>query len=151
MHSSEPTTTVQMPFEVRVLTPRLLAALRSTMFGSRLTITPRRISQVADELGVAFQGYMIVASDDAIEQLGKRLAEDGLGHSAAVKLVSTLLEFSEDIRPVASEIPRHAARFSMVLLAGYMGAREAYLLREQEITRKALERAREQHELMPEP
>lgn len=129
------------------LAPRLLAALRTTMFGSRLLVTPRRLGQIAEEAAGSYQRYLAGEEcDDTVEDFGQRLAQDGLGHRSTLALVGALHESAGALAPCEPSVARAAARYSTHLLAGYMEAREAYLLKEQERTRLALERARAQHD-----
>lgn len=124
------------------LTARLLVVLRATMFDSRLTITPRRSSQIAASCAGALQRYLADAEGAAAATVfGQSLAQEGLGHSSLLALAEVLLE-SGSPQANQADAARTPARYTLALLAGYMQGREAYLLAEQERTRLALERAR---------
>lgn len=124
------------------LAGKLQAALRATMFGSRLTITPRRSSQLAAACATSLQRYLAREEDDAsINRFGQDLAHEGLGHSSLLAKVEVLQGVALAHGPQPAAAPG-IERYILALLAGYMQGREAYLLAEQERTRLALERAR---------
>lgn len=123
------------------LARQLQASLRATIFESRLAVTPRRLAQLADEVAADFIGYAACRDGAMARARGRRLAGEGLGHSAALALVEAL--------HMAAETPEQrqaTVAYCTPLLCGYMEAREEQLLREQERTRIALERARARHE-----
>lgn len=119
------------------LARQLQAALRATIFESRLAVTPRRLAQLADEAAADFIGYADGHNDAMARALGRRLAGEGLGHRAALALVEALHSAAE-----TQGQRQTTAQYCTQLLWGYMEAREEHLLREQERTRIALERAR---------
>lgn len=140
-------TTLDVPatLDTTVVAQRLLTALRSTLFGSRLTITPRRISQIASEIAADFCHYTSgTGNADATRTFGRRLANDGLGHSAVLALVSALHEVAWQHHQSEATAAPISVSYNGALLAGYMEERETYLLKEQEISRLALERVRTQ-------
>lgn len=124
------------------LAQRLNAALQATIFSSRLTVTPRRIGQLAAGCADSFQRYLLREEDnEAVSAFGQQLAQDGLGHASLLALIEALQGFvwEQDMLDAA----RAASRYGLSLLAGYMAARESYLLAEQERTRVALGRAQQ--------
>jgi hypothetical protein len=124
------------------LAGKLQAALRATMFGSRLTITPRRSGQLAATCATSLERYLARKADDvAVNRFGQDLAQEGLGHSSLLAKVEVLqnVALANGRQPDAAP---SVERYILALLAGYMQSREAYLLAEQERTRLALERAR---------
>lgn len=131
---------VYVPSDVdaRELTEQLRTALQATLFGSRLMVTPRRIGQIASEATSAFLAYLTAPEDDGAATLfGRRLANDGLGHTTLLTLVGALQQFAweRSVTPLANS-------YCGKLLGGYMEGRELYLLSEQERVRTALDRAR---------
>jgi hypothetical protein len=124
------------------LAGKLQAALRATLFGSRLTITPRRSGQLAAACAASLQRYLAHEEDDAsVNRFGQNLAQEGLGHSSLLAKVEVLQGLALAHGPQPPATPS-VERYILALLAGYMQSREAYLLAEQERTRLALERAR---------
>lgn len=113
------------------------AALRASLFESRLMVTPRRLAQLAGATAASFGQYCRgQASAEHIRALGGNLAAEGLGHSSVLVLVELLHRQGDADQRMG------AISFCTPLLCGYMAAREAELLRVQERTRLALERAR---------
>lgn len=143
--TNEPVTT-SSALDAERLSQRLLAALRATLFDSRLSVTPRRVGQIAAEAAGAFTGYRGDPADDAAAHAaGRRLAQEGLGHASILAIVAALHDAA--LAGPGATLPaagRHATQYCGRLLAGYMAAREADLLVEQERTRQALDRARGQ-------
>lgn len=128
------------PVSAEALAPALLAALRPTLFESGRLVSPRRAGQLAATFAGSFQAYSAdEAGDTAARAFGQQLAHEGLGHSGALALVAALHQ-QVDAGPSADR--RRAVAYCGALLAGYMAAREALILREQEQTREALQRAR---------
>lgn len=126
------------------LAGRLAGALRATLFASNLRINPRRLQTIA---AAAADSYLAFAAGElqpaAATAYGRSLAADGLGHAGVVALVEALLLAAWADEPGEAAPPR-ALGYTSSLLAGYMAAREAALLQEQERTRVALERVRAQ-------
>jgi hypothetical protein len=140
-------TTLQSPGSAATehdLTAALQRALQATLFTSGLLITPRRVAQVAREIGHGFQAFVTQGDGASVYEAGQRLASDGLGHASVLAIVEALHESSWRQAAGAQEAQPASVSYCGKLLAGYMSERESSLLREQERTRVALERARAQ-------
>jgi hypothetical protein len=137
-------TTAHSALTAAELTDRLAAALRATLFASKLRITPRRLQTIA---AGAAASYLAFAAGElepaAVDAYGRELAADGLGHATLLALVELLLRAAWEAEP-GEGAPSKALGYTGALLAGYMAAREEALLREQERTRAALDRVRAQ-------
>ena len=127
----------------------LQRALQATLFTSGLRITPRRVKAVAHELGVAFQACVQQNDYSAARQTGQHLASEGLGHGSVLALVEELHRSSWKNGGCAEASLPASVRYSGGLLEGYMAERESLLLREQERTRVAFDRARTQSNAAP--
>jgi hypothetical protein len=127
------------------LSKSLRSALQGTLFGSRKLVTPRRLGQIAEDASSSFGAYLDGVNDaQTVCDFGRRLASDGFGHTTILALVATLQTYTWN-QPVGHDGKQPAAvSYSTSLLRGYMEEREAYLLKEQEMTRRALDRARTQ-------
>jgi hypothetical protein len=117
-------------------------SLRASVFSSGLNVSPRRVQQIAAETADTL--VRLVGMADAsgeITAFGRKLAQIGIGHQSMVALIAALHRGTWASAP-AAEIPL-SIRVEGPLLLGYMAEREEHLLREQERTRRAWERARE--------
>ena len=122
------------------LTVELGQTLRQTLFSSGLRVSPRRVNQIGQEEAAAFFKFLETEDEEAVCARGQRLAAEGLGHRSILAMTETLRRVCrESADPAAA--PTVAGRYVNVLLEGYMAGREAFLLQEQERTRRALQRA----------
>ncbi|MCG8349148.1 MAG: hypothetical protein MI924_15365 [Chloroflexales bacterium] len=114
--------------------------LRTTLFSSTLGIAPRRVRQIAQQSGATFCRFLQQPGDTAtIYAEGQNLANEGIGHRAVLSMVAVIYRHMWSACDNMVDI---LALYSGALLEGYMVEREAHLLREQERTRLAWERAR---------
>ena len=121
----------------------LRRSLQVTFFSNDRNSSPRRIGQLARELAESFARYMSghTLADESVRGLGERLARDGIGHQSLLGLVDALHSIGWTY-PLRDTKAPASVRYCNPLLAGYMRAREECLLKEQEQTRLALDRAR---------
>lgn len=99
--------------------------------------------ELADSCAESFQRYAELQTDnETVQAFGEQLAQAGLGHSSLLALIKGLQDFVWGQGELIGEA-RAASCYCLPLLAGYMAARETYLLAEQERTRLALERAQQ--------
>jgi hypothetical protein len=128
------------------LVTELKQALQATIFTSSLRIAPRRVHQIAQEVAAAFRRFLEGQEHaDIAYTYGQALADEGISHQAILALIDALHRICwESAHRSTSESPV-SVRYGNPLLAGYMAGREASLLREQERTRLALDRARAQN------
>ena len=125
------------------LAAELKQALQATIFTSSLRIAPRRVYQISQEFAAAFRQFLDEQKHAEVAYAyGQRLAKEGIGHGAILALIDVLHRVCwESADATADGLPA-SVQYCNPLLAGYMAGREADLLREQERTRLALDRAR---------
>lgn len=124
------------------LTNALQKALRQTLFSSRLTISPRRVGEVSQEMSGDFFDFLETEDEKAARAYGRDLVTEGLGHRSVLMMTEALRRVCRthsNPRPMAGI----AGEYVNSLLEGYMSGREEYLLQEQARTQRALERAQE--------
>lgn len=124
----------------------LSQALRQTLFSGGLRISPHRVDQVSQEVADAFFKFLETEDEGTARVYGRHLAAEGMGHRSILTMTEALRRVCrESANPVAA-LPSVAGRYVNALLEGYMAGREASLLREQERTLRAFQRAREQQD-----
>ena len=113
------------------------ALLRETAFDNRYSLHPRQLTQVAAEVAEAFWRFGETPVEGDVESRGEHLALEGLGEKTILLLTSRLRGFCrQDPRDLDA-----AERFTTSLLEGFLRAREAQLLTDQEQLRRALSAA----------
>lgn len=123
------------------LVTELKQALQETLFSSGLRISPRRVSQMAQAVAASFLQFLEREDQAATRAYGQELAQAGLGHPSALALTEALRRACwENTNPGTGLLPV-SGRYVGALLQGYMEEREASILREQERTAQALQRA----------
>lgn len=134
------------------LVVELKQVLQETIFSSGLLISPHRINQVAQEVAASFSQFLEKEDEAAIGRYGHDLAHEGLGHHSILSLCEALRRACWESSNSASRLLPVSGRYVGALLEGYMAEREAFLLQEQERTRKVFYWAREQvnHNSAPE-
>ena len=144
--SYEPTDTTTLPgIDSEQLAADLKQALQATMFTSTLRISPRHLQRIAQEAAAKVE-HFIAGNDDA-EQMhayGHHLVAEGFGRQSLLALVQVINRTLWESGDPALQQIAISASLTHPLLDGYIAGREAHLLREQERTRVALERARTQ-------
>ncbi len=123
------------------LATELKQVLQDTIFASQLTISPRRMGQVAQEVTGSFLQFLEQEDEPATRAYGQRLAREGLGHRSILVLCETLRRLSQQDSCPGNQLLLVSGRYVFSLLEGYMAGREAYLLQEQERTHQAWIRA----------
>jgi hypothetical protein len=118
------------------LAAELQDALRQTVFSSGLSISPRRLGQIAQMLGDTFLDSLATDDDVAAASLGQQLAADGLSPRSVVAVTDRLRSVgatSSSSTP-GSGITVQAAtsRFCAAFLVGYMEGREQAIQQEAE-------------------
>ena len=133
------------PLDLADLERRLRQSLQATFFDNDRNCSPRRLGLLARELTESFARYLNgEAPDEAVRALGDRLARDGIGHQSVLGLIDSLHRVGWARAQAADSAPPASLGYCGPLLAGYMRGREDALLKEQEQTRLALDRARSQ-------
>jgi hypothetical protein len=120
-------------------------ALHTTLFSCTGRITPRRVKQIAQEMAEAFLRFMQEETPTATRTYGQQLAQEGIGHRAALSLSEALRQACWRSANPGGKLMPVSGRYVIALLEGYMAEREALLLREQGRTREALGRAQGQN------
>ena len=146
MISIEPTDTATLPgIDSDRLAEELKRALQGTMFTSTLRISPRHLQRMAQELAATVERF-VTGSIGAgeMQAYGHHLVSEGLGRQSLLALVQVINRTLWDSGDSALQQIAIAGSLTHPLLDGYIAGREAHLLREQERTRVALERARTQ-------
>lgn len=124
------------------LTNALQKALRQTLFTSRLSISPRRVGEVGQEMSDDFFNFLETKDEEAARAYGRDLVTEGLGHRSILMMTEALRRVCRthsNPKPMAGI----AGKYVNSLLEGYMSGREEHLLQEQARTQRALERAQE--------
>ncbi len=125
------------------LVEHLRASLESTLFTNRVTIRPAQLRRMAEEEATAFLSFLQEGDPAPVRRRGGQRMEEGLGESAALDLGTVLRLFCASHLP-GDHLPaglRAVDGYMVAFLEGYMEAREALILREQEEIRSAFERA----------
>jgi two-component system cell cycle sensor histidine kinase/response regulator CckA len=129
------------------LADALDASLRETAFENRYSLHPRRLSELARELGKILLQFLENDSSADPLGLGQQLAREGIGERTIALLGTTFRRFVGDglehnRKSLAAALPAVDA-FIESLLTGFMKAREAQILTDQEQLRRALSSALE--------
>lgn len=146
MISYEPSDIATLPgIDSDRLAGDLKRALQATMFSSTLRIAPRHLQRIAQELAGTVERFVTGAiGSGEMEAYGHQLVSEGLGRQALLALVQVIGRTLWESGDPAIQQIAVAGSLTHPLLEGYIAGREAHLLREQERTRVALERARTQ-------
>ena len=125
------------------LVAQLKQSLQASIFSGRLRVTPRRVGEVAAEVAASFLQFRDREQEKTVYSYGEHLAKEGVGHRAVLSLAETLRRVCAEVGNPAAELQLSAGRYTFALLEGYMAGRESYLLQQQDLTHRALERARD--------
>jgi hypothetical protein len=126
------------------LTAELKNTLLATVFTSGLRVSPRQVSQFAQEMAASFLKFLTQEDETAVRIYGQQLAQAGLGHQSILALSEALRRICwENPNPGIAVLPA-AGRYANAVLLGYMAEREAHILREQERTHQAFLRVQAQ-------
>ena len=122
----------------------LRQALRATDLSNRLLISPGRLEEIAQGQVEAFLSFLETGDEEEIRQRGACRASEGLGERSALAMTEALRQACWTSNPgkealgVALET---SGRYVNAFLEGYMSGRQEEILREQERTRSAFQRA----------
>ena len=125
------------------LVAQLRAALEATLFSHRATIRPAHLRRIAAAEAEAFLAFLKDKDAAAAHDQGAQRAKEGLGEPGVLRLGTILRQFclthlDGDRLPAGLAA---AEAYSSAFLEGFMAAREAIVLDEQERIRSALQRA----------
>jgi PAS domain S-box-containing protein len=126
----------------------LESLLRESLFDNRYSMHPRRLPTLAAEQAELYLTSVAGGADAAgVPAAGAQLAREGLGDKTILALTTSLRTFCRDKMESDGMSPRDlGARtdaYASALLEGFMAAREALLLGDQEQLRRALSTALE--------
>jgi hypothetical protein len=130
---------------LETLTSRLGGALRQEAFSNRMLIAPGRLDEVGQQVATAFLRFLEAEDEKEARAYGRRLALEGLGHRSVLTMTEALRQVCRESANPAT-LPSVAGRYVNALLEGYMAGREDDLLRVQERTQRAFQRAWEQQQ-----
>jgi two-component system cell cycle sensor histidine kinase/response regulator CckA len=129
------------------LAEALDASLRETAFDNRYALHPRRLSELAQEIGGILIRFLEGSSAADPQELGRKLAHEGIGERTIAVLGTDFRRFVRE-ELARNRQTRDAALIALdafveSLLTGFMTAREEQILADQEQLRRALSRALE--------
>jgi len=125
------------------LVDSLTKTFQSLAFENRFSLHPRRLKELAIELVVSLDAFLLSNDPTLTHEIGKQHAFEGMGEKLVLLVSRGINQFFFDtVKPRDVETFR---LFNKVVdnyvtnyLLGYMLAREEYTLREQELLRKAV-------------
>ncbi len=125
------------------LVGRLWESLKATLFTNRVTIRPAHLRQIAEEEATAFLAFLKSGEIAPIQEQGMQRMREGLGEQALLDLGAKLRLFcatylTGDLLIASLEA---ADAYIGAYMEGYVKAREAIVLKEQEDIRSAFERS----------
>ena len=115
----------------------LAQALRSTLFSSGLTISPRRVSQIGHEFGAAFCEFCGNQDLTQARVLGERLAQEGLGTRSLLTMTDSLRRLCTEKSDPLKELLEITTDFVNAVLEAFVLSRERRLLEIQDRTHRA--------------
>ncbi|MBC7225970.1 MAG: GAF domain-containing protein [Thermoflexales bacterium] len=143
MEKPQATLNQQLAAQREELVARLWESLQATLFTNRVTIRPAHLRQIAQEEAEAFLAFLEDGDLAPVRERGARRLRDGLSERAVLDLATTLRLFcaAHLTSDLLLEGLRATDTYTAAFMEGYLGAREALVLEEQEKIRTALERA----------
>ncbi len=146
MPASTPSNSLADHLAEPVLAEALQHSLRSTLFSSGLTVSPRQVNKVGADIASAFLVFFENQDVTAVQADGSRLAHAGLGHRSILTMTETLRQVCREKSNPLFDLPNVAGVYVNALLEGYMAGREELVLQEQQRTVQAYIRASAQRE-----
>ena len=139
----------QLAAQKTTIVSELRQALRATGLSNRLLISPGRLAEIAQEQVEAFLGFLETGDEEEIRQRGACRASEGLGEGSVLAMTEALRRACWTSNPGKEALDREAldvaleasGRYVNAFLEGYMSGRQEEILREQERTRSAFQRA----------
>jgi hypothetical protein len=127
------------------LKSRILAGLekvlRETLFTSNTRLLPRQIHEVAQEMTSSFFQFLDDGNGRIVSLHGQKLARDGISPHAILAMAESVRRACwEDASPMQTLLPA-SGDYVGALLEGYIPAREAFVLQQQDQIRRAFQRA----------
>jgi hypothetical protein len=134
--STQSTTLVQH-LDAANLAGEIAKALRATLFTSRLSVAPRRVNELANQMAQQFFAFFESKDQAAALDYGKALAREGLGARSALEMTEAVRRVARQQSNPLTELPDIAGAFCNALLEGFMDAQAQMLLEVQERTHRA--------------
>ena len=134
----------QLAAQKTTIVSELRQALRATGLSNRLLISPGRLAEIAQEQVEAFLGFLETGDEEEIRQRGACRASEGLGERSVLAMTEALRQAcwtSNPGREALGVALEASGRYVNAFLEGYMSGLQAEILREQERTRSAFQRA----------
>jgi two-component system cell cycle sensor histidine kinase/response regulator CckA len=129
------------------LTDALNSRLRETVFENRYSLHPRRLAELGAEQARVFLDFLEASDPMVAFAYGQKLAREGIGEKTVLLVASDIQRFCRKELGSHIEVLNPALdgadAFSSSLLDGFMKAREAQILMDQEQLRRALSTALE--------
>ena len=123
------------------LVASLLRPLQQTLFTNSLRFSPRRTSEVAQEMADSFLQFRETENERAVILYGQNLARDGMSPHTILSMAEALRTLCLQSSSPTTTLVSVAGRYANALLEGYIAAREAFVLQQQDHIRRAFERA----------
>jgi hypothetical protein len=134
----------QLAARKTAIVSELRQALRATGLSNRLLTSPGHLEEIAREEVEAFLSFLETGDEEETRQRGVRRASEGLGERSVLAMTEALRRACWTSNPgkealgVALET---SGCYVNAFLEGYMSGRQEEILREQERTRSAFQRA----------
>jgi hypothetical protein len=134
----------QLSAQKTTIISELRQALRATGLSNRLLISPGRLEEIAREQVEGFLHFLETGDEEETRQRGARRASEGLGERSVLAMTEALRRACWTSSPgketlgVALET---SGCYVNAFLEGYMSGRQEEILKEQERTRSAFQRA----------
>jgi hypothetical protein len=134
----------QLAAQKTTIVSELRQALRATGLSNRLLISPNRLGEIAREEVEGFLRFLETGDEEETRQRGARRASEGLGERSVLAMTEALRRacWTSNRAKEALDVALEASgRYVNAFLEGYMSGRQEEILREQERTRSAFQRA----------
>ncbi len=125
------------------LAAELQRALQETIFTSTLRINPRRMNQLSQEMAASFQRFLELKNEQAVNLYGRQLAQEGLSPRSILALAEAVRRICWEAGAEDGSLLLPCGEYTMALLEAYIGAREAFVLQQQDQIHRAFERAQD--------
>jgi two-component system cell cycle sensor histidine kinase/response regulator CckA len=121
----------------------LQSHFQNSVYDNRAALHPRNVSSMSDDVADSFIRFIETSRGDGASSNGAAFAEKGVGEGVLISLFPLLKEFCEELsQKVAKEevdgLSDAVDRYASLILEGYIQAREAQILTDQEQLRRAL-------------
>ncbi len=132
----------------------LVSELRKGAFDNRYTLHPRRFAELGEEITERFLRFLDSPNPDDAIDYGRDIAREGIAEKTVVNLVAALHRYCAarlgDAGQAGPVFLDTMYSFAPALLRGFMEARQAQILSDQEQLRRALSTAlqNQAHELL---